>query len=182
MSYSNDDTALFMIRNSQDELCFKLDHEYSFRLFNNELDDAQKWCQINLAAGAFENLDQAKQKFDSFTSGQEDLLEQRCWFLVSDNKEIGTATSWERELDGELLGLLHWVAIIPEFQGNNLAKPLVAKILNQLNDLYPKTFLKTHLENVIAVKVYKSLGFEPLIRSKADQDLWNQMNQYLAER
>ena len=52
----------------------------------------------------------------------------RCLFLITDwGEEIGTTTAWwQQDWRSQEWGQIHWVAIIPDSQGQRLSKPMMS--------------------------------------------------------
>lgn len=86
---------------------------------------------------------------------------------------IGTATAWFDTYRGQLYGLVHWVAIIPQQQGRGLAKPLLTAVCNRLRDLHHQgAYLITGTVRIPAIKLYLKFGFVPDIKSEQDAEAW----------
>lgn len=88
-----------------------------------------------------------------------DELRARQWFIMSpDGEPIGTASAWR---DSDEVGRVHWVAIVPEFQGRGLAKPLLTHVLTTLRDLgHARAILDTSQQRPRAIALYRFFGFE----------------------
>lgn len=93
-----------------------------------------------------------------FFGDDEEKLSARQFFLVApDGESIGTATAW---LDSPELGRVHWVAIVPEFQGRGLAKPLLSHILLLLRELgHTSAVLETSTQRPRAIDLYEKFSF-----------------------
>ena len=92
----------------------------------------------------------------------------------SENNAIGTSSAWFYDLNGQHYGLIHFVAIIPEWQGCGLAKPLMSTICNLLKELgHDKGLLYTQSMRYPAIKLYSRLGFVPFIRNEKEQIAWD---------
>lgn len=98
-------------------------------------------------------------------------------FFIEDEtgQAIGTASAWYGELNGEEMGRIHWVGIVPEHQGKKLAKPLLTFLLQQLASRHRKAYLKTQTTNLKAINAYLNLGFEPCIKAKTEEVIWEQV-------
>jgi GNAT superfamily N-acetyltransferase len=104
-------------------------------------------------------------------------MEDRCLFLVApDGRTVGTTTAWyENDFCGRSWGRIHWVAIIPEFQGRGLAKPMMTAAMNRLTSSHDNAYLFTHTLRVPAVNLYLNFGFRPLVRSDAERAGWQDL-------
>ena len=113
---------------------------------------------------------------DVFNEHPLSLLERQLYLLNSNDEPIGTATAWERELNGSLLGLVHWVAIHPDYQGRGLAKPLLSATLFRLNEVgHVGAFLRTSTARMAAINLYWKFGFRPLNVQEKDAEIWNRV-------
>ncbi len=99
----------------------------------------------------------------------------RVMFLVSPSgEEIGTITAWnDSKLTGRDMGLVHWVAIVPEAQGRGLAKPMLSAALGVMRELgYTEASLDTQSARIPAINLYLHFGFKAFPREQADTDAW----------
>jgi len=102
------------------------------------------------------------------------LAGRQCYLLEAPGKPIGTGAAWFKEsFEGARFGRIHWVAILPEFQGRGLAKPLMTMLCRRLRDLgHDRGYLTTAAERLPAIKLYLRFGFVPLIRTGVDESQW----------
>ncbi len=112
---------------------YALPEGYSFKWYAPGCE--KHWLDIHLLADTHSDLP-ADVFLRQFSLDECLLRRRQAYLLDSDGRFIGTATAW---LDDDLMGLpfgrLHWVAIIPEFQGQGLAKPMLSKVLGRMRDL-----------------------------------------------
>lgn len=146
---------IIMIRENLDNIPnYKLPQGYSFRFFTPG--DEHNWATIEYLAGEFNSKEKALQRFNQEFKHKQNLLETRCLFLLNDqNDPIGTIMAWEE-------GRIHWVAIIPEYQGKGLSKPLLSKALEILRTYYTTAYLTTQSSNKIAIQLYLNFNFKLL--------------------
>jgi GNAT superfamily N-acetyltransferase len=118
-----------------------------------------------------------------FGQAAEALPRRQCYLLDAQAKPIGTATAWfDRASRGECWGRLHWVAIVPEWQGQGLAKPLLATVCARLRELHPeKSFLRTAARRLPAISLYLKFGFQPEIRTPDEERLWRSISAALGK-
>jgi len=118
--------------------------------------DAQIWRAIHERADRFNIFDD--NTFAQWFGADETLLQTRQKYLLApDGEVIGTATAW---FDDAEVGRVHWVAIVPEYQGRGLAKPLLSVIGNTLRDCgHRRATLTTSLQRPIAMALYRKIGF-----------------------
>ena len=109
-------------------------------------------------------------------------ISERMLFIVSpDGQDIGTATAWESDdACGGLLGLVHWVFILPEFQGRGLANPLMTATLNRIKQLgHSRCALGTQIMRIPAIHLYLKFGFVPDIHSADDKSPWTLLKPHI---
>jgi GNAT superfamily N-acetyltransferase len=109
-----------------------------------------------------------------FGQAPHELPHRQSFLLDAAGCPIGTATAWfENNYQGQVWGRLHWVAIRPEWQGRDLGKALLSVVCARLHELHPeRAFLRTAPPRLAAIHLYLSFGFQPEIRSPADQAVW----------
>lgn len=171
---------LTMIRNDTENIpLFDLPEGYSFRNFKEG--DQHQWAEIETAAGEFKTIDEALQQFNQEFGSYIKEFEQRSLFLVTPKGDcIGTGTAWyNNTFNGERYGKVHWIGIHPNFQGKNLAKPLVSAVMNVLKQHHSKLYLTTQTTSYKAVKIYLDFGFKPLIESDQDREGWEMLSEKL---
>jgi ribosomal protein S18 acetylase RimI-like enzyme len=119
--------------------------------------DAAHWRAIHERADPFNSFDDGS--FASYFGTDEEVLRARQKFLVApDGQIIGTVTAW---FDSPEVGRVHWVAIVPEYHGRGLARPLLSVVGQTLQDLgHSRAVLSTSLERPIAIALYRKFGFE----------------------
>lgn len=139
---------------------------FGIRMFRP--DDGHHWTQIHIASDPYNTF--TPDAFAQIFGTDETKLANRQFYLLNEEKQpIGTATAWE--LDG--FGLVHWVAIQPEYQGRGLAKPLVSMVCQQFRDLgYSRLLLKTSSGRIPAVNLYLHFGFRPHPRNPQEASVW----------
>lgn len=152
---------LMFLSSVQSSPTYNLPTGFSIRMFDHDNNDHLTWAEIEVAAGEFSDVQNALEKFSSWTQELPDEISKRCLFLVdqSNQKDIGTITAWEGAGEYANLGRVHWVAIIPEYQGRGLAKPLLSSALHLMKGKYDEAYLKTYDSKSKAIALYESFGF-----------------------
>jgi len=175
-----EEISLDMVRDHMDHLpSFSCPSDYSIRTFVRG--DERLWAKIKSQAGtSFTNQEQAlehfKEEFSPFLSEMED----RCFLLENRHGDaIGTATAWYGHFEGEERGRVHWVGIIPSYQGRKLSKPLLSAVMARLARDHQKAYLDTQTTSYPAVNLYLSFGFVPYLRDDSDKEGWLLMEQVL---
>lgn len=162
-----------MINNDLRNLpAFKLPADYIVRHFKEG--EVRQWAEIETAAGEFNSVESALDSFNTEFGSLIDEFKMRSLFLLNNKKRIiGTGTAWYNDdFQGERYGRVHWVAIHPDYQGKNLAKPLVGEVLKILTQYHTKAYITTQTTSYKAVKIYLDFGFEPLIKTEEDIEGW----------
>ena len=105
------------------------------------------------------------------------LRRRQCYLLAPTGEVVGTGTAWfNNNLEGARWGRVHWLAIMPEFQGRGLAKPLMTSICRRLRELgHEHVYLSTSTARRAAIGLYLKFGFAPVIRSEEDGAAWREV-------
>jgi GNAT superfamily N-acetyltransferase len=118
--------------------------------------DALHWRTIHEAADLFNSFDDATFAA-KFGNEEEELQARQKYLLAPDGQVIGTATAW---FDNPEVGRVHWVAIMPKYQGQGLARPLLGSVGQTLRELgHKRAVLTTSLQRPVAIALYQTLGF-----------------------
>lgn len=119
--------------------------------------DAAHWRAIHERADPFNSFDDST--FGTWFGDDDEILRARQRFMLApDGQIIGTATAW---FDTPEIGRVHWVAILPEFHGRGLARPLLSTIGQTLQNLgHTRAVLTTSYQRPIAIALYRKFGFE----------------------
>lgn len=130
--------------------------------------EIQSFCDTNTKFG--------EQKFISSFNNRLDLLPGRMAFICDDKgKAIATSTAW---YENEQAGLVHWVAVVPQYQGKGLAKPLLSHTLHKFTEFgCTSAMLRTQIFRIPAINLYLKAGFVPVINSQVDVDCWQAVNE-----
>jgi len=161
-----------MIRDNLDNLPeFSLEAPFSLRLFRSG--DELEWVKIHKAANTYNNI--TIKDFERNFGDDPTALHERMFFLCDKNgKAIGTATAWYNpDYHGKNYGRVHWVAIVQDYQGRGLSKPLLSAVCSRLRNLaHSRAYLYTQTERVPAISLYLKFGFKPEIRSEEERAPW----------
>jgi GNAT superfamily N-acetyltransferase len=146
--------------------------------------DRDVWCQLIVDTGMMDTPDQANRYFDQTFLPHLALFRSRCFFLVDDHcgATIGTTTAWFADVAGETIGQIHFVGILPAYQGRKLSRPLVKTALRTSLAHYERTFLITQPYRITAISLYLSIGFVPWIKDQDDRTEWNQVMALLGKK
>ncbi|HOK76323.1 MAG TPA: GNAT family N-acetyltransferase [Verrucomicrobiota bacterium] len=135
--------------------------------------DAAHWTRIHLDAEQYHPITPAT-FYEKFGRDNSRLMQRQLYCCTSEGLPIGTATAWfDDDYYGEPWGRIHWVAVMREFQGLGLGRALVSRACKLLIELgHSRAYLATQAGRVRAIKIYRSLGFEPDIRTDQDREAW----------
>jgi len=138
------------------------------------------WLQIQSAADQHNNI--TSDLFLKTFGSEQTAHEQRiCFLTTATGAPIGTAAAWwsEEGVEGRR-GRIHWVAILPAFQGRGLAKPLLTAVCLRLRELgHTSAYLTTSAARIPALNLYGKFGFTPVIRDEMDRAVWQEIELYL---
>ncbi len=89
----------------------------------------------------------------------------RILFAICGEEPVGTTTAWTAMNRGREVGLIHWVAVVPEHRKKGLGWVLNVRALHKLKALgYGEAILNTSESLKSAVRLYRRLGFEVVVR------------------
>lgn len=90
---------------------------------------------------------------------------KRVLFAICGDEPVGTTTAWTATHQGRDVGLIHWVAVVPEHRSKGLGWVLNVRALHKLKALgYGEAILNTSETLESAVRLYRRLGFEVILR------------------
>ncbi len=107
---------------------------------------------------------------------------ESCCFILEDRDAtaIGTATAWYGYFAGQERGRVHWVGIIPAYQGKGLSKSLLSVVMARLAHDHRTAYLTTRTTNYRAINLYLSFGFVPyLMHERDEKEGWTMVEQLL---
>jgi ribosomal protein S18 acetylase RimI-like enzyme len=157
---------------------FNLNSNFSIRSY--QIGDETHWISIHEAADLLNTVDMKRFR-KTFGHDSGELSKRQLYLLDRHANPIGTASAWfDHDFQNETIGLVHWVAIHPDFQGQGLAKPLLSSVCKRLVELgHDQAYLKTSTARVTAINLYWDFGFRPVIKSKKDALIWSQIKAHL---
>jgi GNAT superfamily N-acetyltransferase len=138
--------------------------------------DETAWTDIHLIADRHNDITPTLFR-DQFGDDAAVLYERQCYLQDAAGKLVGTASAWFPDAHHDAsFGRVHWVAILPEFQGKGLAKPLLAVVMQRLKELgYQRAHLDTSAARLPAIGLYLKFGFLPEIITREDDRIWKQV-------
>ena len=152
----------------------QLPDDFSFHLY--QPGDELSWLNIWQTSEANTKTHIDSDTFvNTFFADTQSLTERQYYILDPEHKPIATSTAWFGENDKSHfeLGRVHWIAIVPAMQGRGLARPLLTKTLQCLQDFgHEKAFLYTDTLRIPAIALYLKYGFRPDIYSHNERNAW----------
>ncbi len=142
--------------------------------------DEQHWLNIHLVADKFNEL--GLETFNISFHADCAALKHRQFYLVApDGEVIGTSTAWyDDKYNNRDWGRIHWVALLPEYQGKKLAVPLLNKTCQRLRELnHSAAYLTTASARIPAINLYLKFGFKPFIRKPSHVMSWKEIEKKL---
>lgn len=124
--------------------------------------DEKAWAKIETSVLEFPD------ELDALIYLQNDLmrypgeLERRCLFIENEKGEkVATATAWWSYSGTRRDPWIHWVAVIPQYQGKGLGKAVVSGVLRLMAEIEGDRdfYLHTQTWSHHAVKIYQKMGF-----------------------
>jgi mycothiol synthase len=98
-------------------------------------------------------------------------------FLIYRSDEpVAAAAAWHEVYEGEKTGLLHMVGVREKYQGIGLGRAVVVKTLKRLRQRgFRRIKLATESYRQPAIRLYLSLGFQPVIKNRRSRKLWKEI-------
>lgn len=154
------ETALHLQHNLEQVPYYSLPEGFEFAGYKKGYED--QWSDILVKAGEFADKNDALKRFHQEMTSAEDL-EERMIFIQNQKLElIGTVTAWHVTFKDIEMGRLHWVEIIPEYQGMGLGRPLISKGMQILKSKHGQAYLKTQRSSGAAIHLYRKMGWYPV--------------------
>ena len=176
------DISVDMIRNNLDGIPrYPLPAGYSVHWYKPG--DEELWLAIWVAAERhFAITPELFQR--EFEKGRELLGDRQFFLLDAAGSAIGTATAWfDESYHGRPFGRVHWVAIVPQIQGQGLSKSMMTITCERLRELgHARACLGTSTAKLAAINLYSSFGFVPDIHSEEDLNAWRELEPHLKRK
>ncbi|NLE83058.1 MAG: GNAT family N-acetyltransferase [Chloroflexi bacterium] len=162
---------------------FSLPEGFSVRFF--KAGDENTWARIETAVDEFSDEAAALSHFEKeFGPFREDMT-RRCLFIENaEGEAIGTTSAWYGTLEGEkeVSGRIHWVGIVPAYQGKKLSKPLLSLAMDVLAKYHQTAYLTSQTTSYQAINLYLNYGFDPYITNETDIEAWRLMEEVLGRK
>jgi mycothiol synthase len=98
---------------------------------------------------------------------------ERVLFVVHGDEPVATASAWQVDRFGPVIGYLHMVGVSPEHQGKHLGYWVSIAVLHQFVEAgRMEAVLQTDDFRLPAIKTYVRMGFEPLLVHENQRERW----------
>ncbi len=139
---------------------------YSIRSFRTG--DEAGWERIIRIS--FEN---PTYEFDKVMKSDPAFRPERVLFVVHGDEPVATASAWQVDRFGPVVGYLHMVGVSPEHQGKHLGYWVSVAVLHQFVEAgRMEAVLQTDDFRLPAIKTYLRMGFEPLLVHENQRERW----------
>jgi GNAT superfamily N-acetyltransferase len=138
--------------------------------------DERVWLEIQAAADEYDSFDQGRHERE-FGTDVAELEQRQCFLCTAGGQAMGTATAWRDDLGVRPgYGRIHWVAVLPAYQGQGLSKPLLTAACRRLRELgHRGAYLTTSTARIVAINLYLSFGFVPDVRNAREKEAWSRL-------
>ena len=101
----------------------------------------------------------------------------RSFFIVNElGAAVGVISAWyDRDINGQDYGRIHWVALRQAYRGKGLIKPAMTHAMNCLAQWHQRAYLGTATARIPAIKVYLDFGFLPDMTLPRAREAWEQV-------
>lgn len=141
-----------------------------FALRSYEAGDGAHWERI--LAGSFGG-EPSRFSFDRMMRRDVAYLPERVLFIVAGETPVATASAWRVPGLMAETGTVHYVGVLPEFQGHRLGYWVTLATLHRMvAEGFQRATLTTDDFRLPAVKTYLRLGFEPVLAHENQRERW----------
>ena len=172
MSESHKTVRLVMVRGDLEGVAvFPVPAGLAVRGF--EAGDEREWLRIHAEAAPELVMDEAFFRTE-FGRDREALAARQIFLCDGAGQEVGTVTAWTGEGFGDgMWGRIHWVAVMPAWQGRGVAHAMMTLACARLRELgHRRVYLVTDSGRWRAIRVYLRFGFVPYVEGEADRAAW----------
>lgn len=134
-----------------------------YRFVFYQAGDQEAWCRIETSVLEFKTKDDAASYFEKTFLPEEKELIQRMFFVEDpQGQKVATCTAWWEQVKDEKLPLVHWVAVMPEAQRKGIARAMMCKVTQLLQEFSQDKPIHLHTQTWShpAVDLYQQLGYQ----------------------
>lgn len=172
MSQKMRNYPVLMIRDTLADIPeYELPAEFSLRWYEPGMEETWRFIQ---AESDRHNTITHSLHSEEFGSDPTVLSTRQCFLYHGTDDPVGTVSAWFNDtfLDGTY-GRIHWLAILPSWQGKGLAKPLLSLTCRRFIELgHDRAYLTTDSVRLPAISLYLKFGFRPWIKTEKDHSAW----------
>ena len=125
----------------------ELNPKFHYVEFDESLKEA--WCKLQTQVCLFENIDEARKKWDSMLTRDRDFFSKHFLFVANENSRLR----------------VHYVAVSLSAQHKKIAQAMLTQLC-MMYDMIPSKYplyLATQSQSYGAIKLYSRLGFTPYL-------------------
>lgn len=116
------------------------------------------------------------QWFRETFSDDPDYDPENLLIIFVDEQPIAATAAWQAEWDGRPVGLIHMVGVDREHRGQGLGRLILLLALHRLKERgFHKVLLRTEDSRIPALRLYLSLGFEPVVLNARHEARWREI-------
>ncbi len=106
---------------------------------------------------------------------------ERVFFVETDTGEpVGTVAAWYGSDEKAEWGRIHWITMLPAYQGQGIGKAALAYALRRLAELgHQAVYLETSTARLPALQMYLRFGFVPAYDRPDARDAWSAVAPHL---
>jgi ribosomal protein S18 acetylase RimI-like enzyme len=120
----------------------------------------KSWAELEYAVGDFDSLGDAEEFFiNTYLKNQKSS--NSIFFLLNEEKVIGSCIAWQDKRGESLVSSLHWLIVDEKYRGRGFGKALCYTVMNTFceQENFP-VYIHTQPWSVKAILLYLSLGFK----------------------
>lgn len=148
---------------------------FSFEYYRDG--DELAWGMIEASVAEFEHADEATLYFRENYVPYVTELSRRTLFIRNEaGNKVATFTAWWNYTGNRRYPFMHWVAVMPRYQGLGLGRAIVAQGVQRMIELEGDCtmYIPTQTWSHKAIRLYRWAGFEPVLDEAAPGGFENQ--------
>ena len=139
--------------------------------------DEAAWGEIESSVLEFDTPQAATAYFVRDYVAYDTEVKRRTLFAVDDDgNKVGTFTAWWNYTGTRRIPFMHWVAVMPQYQGRGIGKALIAAGVRLMVEIEGdvEMFVPTQTWSHRAIRLYQWAGFELDTQNEAPGGYGNQ--------
>lgn len=150
---------------------------YYFKSY--EEGDETSWAKIMVSVGEFDTIDEALEYFKTeYLTHMESLKIRHLFICDPSNNYVATLTNWWNFTQKKREPSVHWVGVLPDFQGLGLGKAIVFEGMKRMIALEGDRdfYLHTQTWSYKAITIYQKAGYV-MVKDEVFGDYINEYDQ-----